>query len=66
MSNRSQKNDRPAPITRAQKRAAKRARQADYRQSAAGRRRTAARLAGYRDRNARLAQLPADEQALYA
>lgn len=41
MSNQSQRSDRPAPLTRAEKRAAKRARQAKWRQSPQGRRHAA-------------------------
>ncbi len=66
MSNQSERNDKPTPLTRAEKRAAKRARQAKWRQSPQGQRHIAARQAGYRDRNERLAQLPSEEQALYA
>lgn len=58
MSNQSQRNDKPAPMSRAEKRAAKRARQAKWRQSPQGRRRQAAKLAGYQDRNTRLMSIP--------
>ena len=58
MSNQSQRNDQPAPLTRAQKRAAKRARQAKWRQSPQGKRHIAARQCGYQERNARLMSIP--------
>lgn len=58
MSNQSQRNDKPAPMSRAEKRAAKRARRDAWRKSAAGQRHIAARQAGYRDRNARLMSIP--------
>ena len=57
MSNQAARNDTPAPLTRAEKRIAKRARQIAWRQTAAGQRAMQARIEGYQARSKRLANI---------